>query len=1044
MNWINFIAAVTMLILIMGYIKNIQYANYLNKTTQIELYGYLPVFLLIGFAFTIRVLLAGMFEGHKTDINCFLSWSDMLVKNGFSNFYSKEVFTDYPPGYMYFLYLIGWIRNLFQFDYFSTPSIILLKLPAIICDMITGYLIFQIASKKLNKISSYTCMLMYILNPAIFINSSIWGQVDSVFTLAVVYMCFFIINKQLPKAYFAFAIGILIKPQTLIFTPVLMIAIFDSVFRDGVQIKQFLFQLKWGLLSILFMVVSIIPFGWENVIQQYKDTLSSYPFASINAYNIWTMFGLNWSSQDNKFLIFTYAQWGTMFIIIIVGLSMYIGIRIKNDLSKYTLIAALLVSSVFLFSVRMHERYLFPFLALVILTFVLRPKKEMYFIYILFSIIHFYNVAYVLFIYDYQNFSPYDRLPIVISVAAMLAFCIFLFVILKSYIRESEDDTLLLVSTEITEEKDKNSMEDQIHIQPSEVIEKINKKDIIAILIITIVYSFIAFYDLGDRVVPNTFWVSNERNDEIILDFGGVTNIKQISYYNGNYERRDFTISTAEDAMGPWTYLSEIRLDPVFYWGKEDVITTTRYLKLTSDCDKSAILELIIIDQDNNVVLPINYQEYPTLFDEQELFPERTTFRNSTYFDEIYHARTAYEYLHGLYSYENTHPPLGKIFISLGMIVFGVNPFGWRIAGTLFGIAMLPFIYAFSKRFFKETWIAILTTILFSFDFMHFTQTRIATIDVFVTFFIILMYYFMYMYTRLNFYDTKLSKTFIPLGLCGISMGLGIASKWTGVYAGAGLAIIFFWHIIKRYKEYHFAKQDPEGISGEILHEDVIKTFRSKVLMTLGFCIIFFILIPSIIYLLSYLPVVDGQGRDLIPRLLKNQESMLKYHASVDATHPYSSWWYQWPTMYRPIWYYSGHLNNKISEGISAFGNPLVWWTGIPAFFYMIYLGWKKKDKKAVYLVIAYLTQYIPWIFVTRITFIYHYFPSVPFVTLMVGYSMYQIVANNPRRKKFAVGYTIVAIGLFIMFYPVLSGQPVNKDYVSMFLRWFDSWVLVS
>lgn len=50
--------------------------------------------------------------------------------------------------------------------------------------------------------------------------------------------------------------------------------------------------------------------------------------------------------------------------------------------------------------------------------------------------------------------------------------------------------------------------------------------------------------------------------------------------------------------------------------------------------------------------------------------------------------------------------------------------------------------------------------------------------------------------------------------------------------------------------------------------------------------------------------------------------------------------------MTRPIWYYSGTIGN-LREGISAFGNPLVWWAGIPAAFYMLYLLWKEKDRKA-------------------------------------------------------------------------------------------------
>lgn len=91
----------------------------------------------------------------------------------------------------------------------------------------------------------------------------------------------------------------------------------------------------------------------------------------------------------------------------------------------------------------------------------------------------------------------------------------------------------------------------------------------------------------------------------------------------------------------------------------------------------------------------------------------------------------------------------------------------------------------------RNTPAAALACFLFAFDFMHFTQTRIATIDVYITFFVIAMYYFMYYYCSMSFYDTPLYKTFVPLGLCGICMGLGIASKWTGIYAGCGLALLF-------------------------------------------------------------------------------------------------------------------------------------------------------------------------------------------------------------------------------------------------------------
>lgn len=190
--------------------------------------------------------------------------------------------------------------------------------------------------------------------------------------------------------------------------------------------------------------------------------------------------------------------------------------------------------------------------------------------------------------------------------------------------------------------------------------------------------------------------------------------------------------------------------------------------------------------------------------------------------------------------------------------MFGMNPFGWRFMGTLFGVLMLPIFYLFAKRLFKETWVSAVTTILFAFDFMHYAQTRISTIDVFVTLFIIAAYYFMYCYTRKSFYDTRLRDTFIPLGLCGITMGISWACKWTGIYASAGLCVIFFLTMFQRFREYRYALKHPAGETGGISHRSIIETFYKKFFCTIGFCCIFFLVVPAVIYTLSYIPMSDG------------------------------------------------------------------------------------------------------------------------------------------------------------------------------------------
>ena len=486
---------------------------------------------------------------------------------------------------------------------------------------------------------------------------------------------------------------------------------------------------------------------------------------------------------------------------------------------------------------------------------------------------------------------------------------------------------------------------------------------------------------------------------------------------------------SAENAAG-------IQLKTVFYWDKQSLPEECTSLSLTPQAGDYQMIELVFLDREGFPILPENASEYPALFDEQSLYPETFSFRNSMYFDEIYHARTAYEYLHQLRSYENTHPPLGKIFISLGIALFGMNPFGWRIIGTLFGIAMLPVLYLFAKKLTGDTPAAALTCWIFAFDFMHFVQTRIATIDVYIVFFILCEYYFLWLFLNADYVTTPLSRLLLPLGLCGVTMGLGVACKWTGVYAGIGMAILFFGHLILVIKKGRVADH------GAFLKSRI----GERTAKIIGFCMIFFVLIPMLIYLLSYIPFRDNVSSGLVPRALKNQETMFQYHSNLEATHYFSSPFYEWPLIVRPIWYYSGQPSETLREGISSFGNPLVWWVGLPALLYMLYLVVRKKDRRALFLTIGYASQYLPWIFITRLTFIYHYFPSVLFLVLMIGYAFRNLKETLPKKAyvPIVILYGALTFGLFLLFYPVLAGQPVELSFVLKYLRWFKTWILVS
>lgn len=1017
------------------------------------------IYFLVLAAFALRVLAAALSKGFGTDTACFAAWADRIYQVRPGGFYSPEVFTDYPPGYMYVLWLLGWLKSLFRMEYYSFGHLILLKLPAIFCDMACGMLLFRVASRKLSESKAFFLCLVYLLNPAVILNSSVWGQVDSILALFVALMCLYLVQGRMYGAYIAFGIGILVKPHTLLFAPVIFAGFLDNVLLKEIPGKSpgdsivslRLHRLAHNCIQILTVVIGMVilclPFGLENVWNQYFSTVSSYPYAAVNACNFWGLLGLNWISQDNTFLGIPYRLFGWAAIAASVAAVLFISLRNRKRQEKFPLLGALMIFSVYLFSVRMHERYLFPGLLLLMFAYVFRPSRLLFLCYAGFSVMHFYNTADVLFFYDPSNYDRHSPVIVLVSVGMLICGGVLFYTVKRLYGKnavtaqeEAALDAALLSRLHSGAEKTGSAP------RPSQKALPLRKADIICMTAVTVVYACFALYDLGDMQAPSTAYDMTQ-GQSLEFDFGTEAPVT-LSYYIAPWHDRNFTLEGKRNTSDEWTSFGSINLKNVFTWQEVSVDTGMTHLRLTLEDTQASLLEFVFLDGEGRPLTPEFASFYENLFDEAALYPEDSTFRNSMYFDEIYHGRTAYEFLHGLTSYENTHPPMGKILIALGIAVFGMNPFGWRIVGTLFGIAMVPLVYLFAKRLSKDTLMAAFACVLFAFDFMHFTQTRIATIDVYITFFVILMYYFMYQYSTLSFYDTSLKRTLLPLGACGVCMGMGVACKWTGVYAGCGLAVIFFATMYRRYREYVYAGTEPSGETEGISHKLIRKHFVPYTRSTILFCLVFFVAVPALIYLLSYIPFRDYSDRELIGRLFYNQYTMFSYHSGLDSTHDFSSAWYEWPIMKRPIWYYSRVVTDTaeggLREGISAFGNPAVWWAGIPAFLYMVYLWAKKKDKTAAFLIIGYMAQYLPWFFVTRITFIYHYFPSVVFVVLMIMYSFYQWKQSQVRLAVIVVMvlYAAATVGLFLLFYPVLSGAPVEAAFVTKYLRWFPSWVL--
>ena len=543
------------------------------------------------------------------------------------------------------------------------------------------------------------------------------------------------------------------------------------------------------------------------------------------------------------------------------------------------------------------------------------------------------------------------------------------------------------------------------------------------VLLLTLAYALTAFSQLGNRESPESFEAMQGQTAHFTLTHP--EELSQLAVFHGVGAGSYELSYVAEDGSRTAESLEQSYIE-VLKWQFVPVPATVpvREVEILCTAGSPWLGEIFLLDADGQPVPAVC--DLPALCDEQAFLPESSHFMNSTYFDEIYHARTAWEHRENLWPYEISHPPLGKLILGMGIELFGMTPFGWRFMGTLCGVLMLPLMYAFLRRLFGGTGVPFLGTLVFATDFMHFVQTRIATIDSYSVFFILLMYYFMYLYLS----EDKLW----ALALSGVSFGLGAACKWICLYAGAGLGVLWLLHWLRIWRE----SRAPFSLK-ELL--------RSPFAFNCGFCLIFFVAVPALIYYLSYFPYGSAQGcrpfSGAYTRLvLENQQFMFRYHEGVTAEHPYSSRWYQWLLNIRPILYYLEYFDDGSRSSIAAFLNPALCWGGLLFLPLLGYTAIARKDRRAAFILLGFAAQLLPWVFIRRVTFAYHYFPSSLFLVLAVSY-VFAILRDNRKKGLACAGaYAAVSLLLFLLFYPALSGAPVNNELGTALMGWLPTWPL--
>jgi len=412
--------------------------------------------------------------------------------------------------------------------------------------------------------------------------------------------------------------------------------------------------------------------------------------------------------------------------------------------------------------------------------------------------------------------------------------------------------------------------------------------------------------------------------------------------------------------------------------------------------------------------------------------------------DELFYAREACIYV---YQSKETcgipldavspHPPLGKLLISLGVRALGWESLGWRIVVMLAGTASVALLYLLARRLLGSTRGATFAASLLAIDFLHFVHSRIAMVDIFLPLFITASFLFVvidrdHVATRAR--GRRLGAFSRPwLLAAGFAAGAAIATKWVGLGALAGVAVLSLIFMLQH--------QSSEGLYMRV--QGALRREWPAMVLAL-------IVAPSLVYVLSYTPRIDGSVFALpwargswVRTFAREQREMLNFHFYsgqiywVGKTNIFVSPAWSWPLVKRPeslYWHERGDEHGRIM----FIGNPLVWGTSIAALVYLgLQLARRRRNDAAVVALTGIAVLYLPFLLVSGVRsapFLHDMLPSVPFMCLALA--AVAVGWKNPLSRWIVLGYATAVVALFAFFYPILTGAPLSREGLEA-RQWF-------
>lgn len=420
------------------------------------------------------------------------------------------------------------------------------------------------------------------------------------------------------------------------------------------------------------------------------------------------------------------------------------------------------------------------------------------------------------------------------------------------------------------------------------------------------------------------------------------------------------------------------------------------------------------------------------------------------------------------------HPPGGKWIIGSGIELFGMTPFGWRFAVALCGVISAMILVRAGRRLFRSTLLGMLAGLFLAVDGMSIAVSRVAILDGILTMFIVAAFACLLVdrdSSRTRYARWAVAKPVVGDGAslaplftwrpwrlaAGVLLGLGCATKWSGLFALAAFGLLtVIWEVSARRAA---RTQEPwlgAFVDGMVAFVTIAGTATVTYLATWW----------------GWLAGTDGWSRNwatdnapstlgsLVPDWLRSlwhyHWEMRQFHTGLGTDHVYESQAWEWLVLARPVAIdYAGIDQGEqgcdvaeCSQEILALGTPPLWWGGCIALLVCVWMWLIRRDWRAGAILSGILGTWVPWLFfVERTTFAFYAAAVAPFLVLAVTYALGLILGrrnDSPDRRMVGAGivgaYTLIVLIIAAMFYPIHVNQVIPKEQWQN-LMWFSDWI---